>query len=237
MYLLILAIPVIWTLVLTVYLLKNPRTLVRLLRWTLWTYLFVFSMLVSEVVREGLMVQQAADARIYYNKSGYSNAHKAIVNGPGNNNDASSHHHLGAASMYTARDDADMMGGHHQELVQDVGFWWFLWALLIVSGALTPWALAPAAALPAVLLGHPPFRALLNHGLARLGWTAAVYSPVLWAASHLVSLLWSSWRAVPGVVVTGHWASWIVDKVLTLATATTASASGGGGGGGGPVEY
>ncbi|ETS78300.1 hypothetical protein PFICI_10362 [Pestalotiopsis fici W106-1] len=199
MYLLILAIPVTWTLVLTIYLLKNPRTLAGLLRWTLWTYLFVFAMLISEVVREGLKVQAAVDANT---NSSRGNGHVFVVGDVGGSNSGGS-----LPDLYNA-------GMDHQEVVQDVGFWWFLWALLIVSGALTPWALVPATALPVVLLSHPPFRVLINYGLARLGWTAAVYNPVLWAAAHLGSLLWTSWRTVLSVVVKGDWAAWIIDKVV-----------------------
>ncbi|KAK9777950.1 hypothetical protein AB5N19_02670 [Seiridium cardinale] len=151
MYLLILAIPLIWTVVLTIHLLKNVRTLLSLLRWTLWTYLFIFAILMSEVVREGL-----------------------VTNGD-------------------------------RELVQDMGFWWFLWMLLVVSGALVPWALLPATCLPVVLLSHPPFRMLINFGLAQLGWTGVMYSPVLWAARHLGGMLWVGWRTGSGLLKVGAW--------------------------------
>ncbi|KAI1846424.1 hypothetical protein JX265_011897 [Neoarthrinium moseri] len=151
MYLLILGIPLAWTLVLTIHLLKNFRILLSLLRWTLWTYLFCFALLMSEVVREGLMT----------------------------NGDAA--------------------------FVQDMGFWWFMWTLLIIAGALVPWALAPATLLPVVLFSHPPFRMLINFGLARLGWTALVYSPVFWLATNLGPLLWELFKAGYGVLRGGSW--------------------------------
>lgn len=185
MYLLILAVPVIWTVVLTIFLLKNPRTLATLVRWTLWTYLFVLAMLLSEILREGLAEPAADD--ILENAAGV--------------------------------DDRDA-------LVQEAGLWWFLWALTVASGALTPWALAPAAAMPAVLLRYPPFRVLVDVGLARLGWTAAVYSPFLWLAARLGHLLWHwhSWRSVLGFIAAADGrVSWIVDRVLAASVATYAS--------------
>lgn len=152
MYLLLLGIPVAWTLVLTVHLVTHYRILLSLLRWTLWTYLFVFALLMSEVVREGLA----------------TNGDRAFV--------------------------------------QDMGFWWFMWALLIISGALLPWALVPATLLPVVLFSHPPFRMLINFGLARLGWTSMVYSPVFWVATNLGSWLWAVASAGLGVLRGGRWA-------------------------------
>ncbi|KAH6644933.1 hypothetical protein BKA67DRAFT_125083 [Truncatella angustata] len=159
MYLLILAVPLAWTLVLTIHLLKNLRTLLGLLRWTLWTYLFVFAMLMSEVVREGLTTN-----------------------------------------------------GDH-EIVQDMGFWWFLWTLLVVFGALVPWALLPATLLPLALFSHPPFRMLINFGLARLGWTGMMYSPVIWAASKLGSAVLGGWRSSLGVLKMGGWVVALLERL------------------------
>lgn len=162
MLIFILAIPLVWTLVLTVHLVQNYRLLLRLLRWTLWIYLFLLVIVMSEVLREGLR-----------------------VNGDG-------------------------------DFVRDMGFWWFAWAVLVVCAIPAPALLAPAAALPLVLWQHPPFRMLVDFGLARMGWTHAVYSPVLWLLGRFAPWIYAAVSKVwvgASLLSSGSWALRNLDKL------------------------
>ncbi|KAK7991588.1 hypothetical protein PG988_000382 [Apiospora saccharicola] len=161
MWLLLSTIPLVWTLVLTVHLARNYRVLLRLVRWTAWVYLLVLSVVAAEVLREGFIVLKPP----------------ATTNT--NNNDINNNNNSGS----------EFVGGRGG-VVADVGAWWFAWFVVVALSAVFPLLLVPAVGLPVLLLRHPAFRLVVDFGLARLGWTAAVYNPaVFWYGNVLRPLV------------------------------------------------
>ncbi|KAK8115858.1 hypothetical protein PG984_012360 [Apiospora sp. TS-2023a] len=179
MWLLLSTIPLVWTLVLTVHLARNYRVLLRLVRWTAWVYLLVLSVVAAEVLREGFIVLKPP----------------ATTNT--NNNDINNHNSGG-----------EFVGGRGG-VVADVGAWWFAWFVVVALSAVFPLLLVPAVGLPVLLLRHPAFRLVVDFGLARLGWTAAVYNPaVFWYGNVL--------RPLAGAAaVKGEWVARVMQQAFS----------------------
>ncbi|KAK8084306.1 hypothetical protein PG997_005577 [Apiospora hydei] len=156
MWLLLFTIPLVWTCVLTIHLARNYRVLLHLVRWTAWVYLLVLSVVAAEVLREGFIVLKPPTA------TNHNNCENNNVNS--------------GSGFLQGR------GG----VVADVGAWWFAWFVVVALSAAFPLLLVPAVGLPVLLLRHPAFRLVIDFGLARLGWTGAVYNPaVFWYGSVL----------------------------------------------------
>ncbi|KAK8022928.1 hypothetical protein PG991_006809 [Apiospora marii] len=183
MWLLLSTVPLVWSLVLTVHLARNYRVLVRLVRWTAWVYLLVLSVVAAEVLREGFIVLKPPSTSPTPNTNTNTNTNNDNYynsGGYGNGN--------------------DFLQGARGGVVADVGAWWFAWFVVVALSAVFPMLLVPAVGLPVLLLRHPAFRLVVDFGLARLGWTAAVYNPAgFWYGGVLRPLVgWGEW--VAGVV-------------------------------------
>ncbi|KAK7942613.1 uncharacterized protein PG986_011726 [Apiospora aurea] len=183
MWLLLFTIPLVWTLVLTVHLACNYRVLLHLVRWTAWVYLLVLSVVAAEVLREGFIVLKPPTAT----------DHNNCENNNNNNN-------INRGSGFLQG-----RGG----VVADVGAWWFAWFVVVALSAAFPLLLVPAVGLPVLLLRHPAFRLVIDFGLARLGWTGAVYNPaVFWYGSVLRPL-------AAAAVLRGEWVAGVVQRAFT----------------------
>ncbi|KAK8097833.1 uncharacterized protein PG998_013319 [Apiospora kogelbergensis] len=187
MWLLLFTIPLVWTFVLTIHLARHYRVLVRLVRWTAWVYLLILSVVAAEVLREGFIVL----------KPTHTNHHH--------------HHHS---------DNGNTEGGFLQRggggggVVADVGAWWFAWFVVVALSAVFPLLLVPAVGLPVLLLRHPAFRLVVDFGLARLGWTAAVYNPVgFWYGGVIKPL-------AAAVAFRSEWVAGVVERALAATAAT-----------------
>lgn len=191
MWLLLSTIPLVWTLVLTVHLARNYRVLLRLVRCTAWVYLLVLSVVAAEVLREGFIVLKPPSTTTpNTNANNINNINTENYNGGNNGN---------------GNDFAWGRGG----VVADVGAWWFAWFVVVALSAMFPLLLVPAVGLPVLLLRHPAFRLVIDVGLARLGWTAAVYNPaVFWYGNVLRPLL-------AAAVGRGEWVAGVVQRAFS----------------------
>ena len=68
------------TAVLTFHLLRDYRTLLRLVRWTVWIYLLLLALTSSEVLREGVVVYGRGDAKLVLDSSFWWLAWFATIN-------------------------------------------------------------------------------------------------------------------------------------------------------------
>ncbi|KAK6846245.1 hypothetical protein PG987_001433 [Apiospora arundinis] len=98
-------------------------------------------------------------------------------------------------------------------VVADVGAWWFAWFVVVALSAVFPLLLVPAVGLPVLLLRHPAFRLVVDFGLARLGWTAAVYNPVVFWYGDVLKPF------ADFAVLKGEWVAEVVQRALAAATA------------------
>ncbi|KAK8068956.1 hypothetical protein PG994_005572 [Apiospora phragmitis] len=102
-------------------------------------------------------------------------------------------------------------GGLRGGVVADFGTWWFAWFAVVALSAAFPLLLVPAAGLPVLLLRHPAFRLVVDFGLVRLGWTAAVYNPaVFWYGCVLRPL-------AAAAAVRAEWVARVVQCVFAAA--------------------
>lgn len=192
MWLLLSTIPLVWTLVLTVHLARNYRVLVRLVRWTAWVYLLVLSVVAAEVLREGFIVLKPPSCTTTANSHAPHTNHNNIHN-----------------ENYYHGNCHDFIQGGRGGVVADIGAWWFAWFVVVALSAVFPLLLVPAVGLPVLLLRHPAFRLVVDFGLARLGWTAAVYNPaVFWYGGVLRPL---GAAAAAG----GEWVAGVVQRALS----------------------
>ncbi|KAK8878914.1 hypothetical protein PGQ11_000208 [Apiospora arundinis] len=187
MWLLLCTIPLVWTFVLTIHLARNYRVLLRLVRWTAWVYLLVLSVVAAEVLREGFLVLKPT--HINHNTPKINNAD-------------------------SEKPPQFLQGGSRGGgVVADVGAWWFAWFVVVALSAVFPLLLVPAVGLPVLLLRHPAFRLVVDFGLARLGWTAAVYNPVVFWYGDVLKPF------ADFAVLKGEWVAEVVQRALAAATA------------------
>ncbi|KAI0477126.1 hypothetical protein GGR56DRAFT_673538 [Xylariaceae sp. FL0804] len=158
-----------WTTVLTIFMLRDPRLLLRIARWSLSLYLAAAGVLAAEVLREGLLVADNA-AYSFPTTSPSSSSSSAANSTAGAGTTPSSTNPLARAAAAAAISSAHW----------DVRAAWAVWFATAAWSALDARLLFPACLLPCWWLSHAEARALASLGLARLRWAGAAHSPLAW---------------------------------------------------------